>query len=274
MTLTTISAIDCPISTLVETANRAFSNYIAGTVQFTNSSIASMIARDGIDLNWSQVGYHHDQIIGFALIARRGDTSRLGAFGIVPDAQGKGWGKHFMTQLIRQSRDRGDQRMTLEVFEQNTAAVRLYQSLGFRSLWRLMGYEGQELTGKGDALEPISIPHVARCVSAWGTVDLPWQCSGETLIHFSPPYAAYALGESGVLISDPGAEQIIIRAIAVPIGQQQQGIGTRLIAALIAAFPEKKWYVPQICPEAFGGLFTRNGLTALPLNQLQMEMRL
>jgi GNAT superfamily N-acetyltransferase len=272
MTLTTTPIIEHPIPILVETANRAFTGYLAGTPHFTPVAIASMIARDSIDLGLSQLAWVDGQVIGFGFIARRGTASRVAAFGIVPEAQGHGWGKHFMQQLIEQAWLRGDQSMMLEVFEQNTPAEKLYTGLGFRTVRRLMGYEGQHLNGEPAALEPLPIPDLARRVTRWGQADLPWQISGETLLKFSPPYVAYALGESGVLISDPAAEQIAIRGIAVPLERQQQGDGTRLINALVAAFPGKKWLVPQLCPAEFGGLFTRNGFTVLPLNQLQMEL--
>jgi ribosomal protein S18 acetylase RimI-like enzyme len=272
MTLRTAPIIEHPIPTLVETANRAFTGYLAGTPHFTPASIAGMVAQLGIDLGHSQLALVDGRVIGFGFIARRGTASRLAAFGIVPEAQGQGWGKHFMQQLIEQAGRRGDQRMVLEVFEQNTPAVKLYEGLGFRSERRLMGYEGQQLSGEAGALEPIPILTPGRRVTQWGDDNLPWQCSGETLMKYTPPYAAYALGESCVLISDPGAEQIAIRGVAVPVDQQRQGMGTRLIRALVAAFPGKKWVVPQLCPEAFGGLFLRNGFTVLPLNQLQMTL--
>ncbi|MBN8619502.1 MAG: GNAT family N-acetyltransferase, partial [Anaerolineae bacterium] len=94
------------------------------------------------------------------------------------------------------------------------------------------------------------------------------------LMKFGPPYVTYRMDDSYILITDPSAERIVVRGLAVPPDQQRQGKATRMLAAVLAAHPGKAWFVPQICPEEIGTVFLRNGFQPLPLNQFQMRLRL
>jgi len=274
MTLRIQPAAEFPFTILIDLFNRAFKGYIAGDAHFTPHSFAALLARDGVDLALSAVALRDDQPIGFALIARRGASSRVAAFGIVPEAQEKGAGKIFMEQVIAQARARADREMVLESFEQNTRAVRLYRSLGFEPLRRLMGYEGTNLAGTPASLQAVDVTEMARHQLGWQPDDLAWQCSGEALMKFGPPYVTYRMDDSYILITDPSAERIVVRGLAVPPDQQRQGKATRMLAAVLAAHPGKAWFVPQICPEEIGSIFLRNGFQPLPLNQFQMRLRL
>lgn len=272
MSLRVQSAAEFPLTTLVDVFNRSFKGYIAGDVHLTPQTLAALLARDGVDLGLSLIALQDEQPIGFALIARRGAASRLAAFGIVPEAQQQGIGKHFMESVIQQARERADRAMTLEVFEQNVRALRLYQSLGFSPLRRLMGYEGSHLQGEAGELAIVDVTLMAKHYLSWQADDLPWQCSGEVMLKLGPPHAAYRMENCFALTSDPAAERIIIRGLAVPPERQRQKCATRLVAAIIAAHPGKNWYVPQICPEEYSNIFLANGFQILPLNQFQMEL--
>lgn len=267
-------AAEFSIATIAAIFNRAFQGYIAGEVHLTPPTLAALLARDGVDLGLSLMALRDEQPVGFSLIARRGAASRLAGFGIVPEAQEQGIGKHVMEAVIQQGRERADKALVLEVFEQNVRGVRLYQSLGFRPLRRLMGYEGDNLQGEGGHLEAVDVTLMAKHLLSWQPDDLPWQCSGEVMLKLGPPHVAYRLDDSFALISNPVAERIIIRGLAVPPEQQRKKRATRLIAALIATHPAKSWYVPQIYPEEYEEIFLQNGFQRLPLNQFQMELRL
>ena len=54
----------------------------------------------------------------------------------------------------------------LEVIEQNLAAVRLYERIGFQVQRRLVGYTGNELTGVADdRLQAADVRHIARLLT-------------------------------------------------------------------------------------------------------------
>jgi ribosomal protein S18 acetylase RimI-like enzyme len=243
-------------------------------VQFSVATLADFLFRDSVSLFLSLVARRDDAPMGLTLISRRGWTSRVAAMGVHADAQGQGIGGWLLEQAIDAARARGDRAMQLEVFEQNTRAVRLYEKYSFRVLRRLLGFAGSTLSGEAAPLEMTDVAEVARLVAAWGSPDLPWQCGGETISKHGPPSVAYRMGESGAVISAPTADRIVIRALAVPPEQQRQGAATRLVSALIAAHPGKQWLVPQICPEEYAPIFTRNGFTREPLNQFQMMLTL
>jgi ribosomal protein S18 acetylase RimI-like enzyme len=266
-------AWEAPLSELAAVFTRAFDGYIAGSVQMTPPLLSGMIAQGGVDLNLSMLACRDDEPVGFALIARQGWTSRVAVMGIVPEAQGQRVGDQLLGHLIEQSHQRGDCAMELEVFEQNTRAVRLYQKHGFRTLRRLMSYVAEDPQEYGDPeLASIDSAEAARQVSMHGTPDLPWQVSGSNLIRMGTPFAAYRLGDAYAITDDPSAETVVIRMIVVATDARGQGQARRLIRALWARHPGKCWFVPALCPEDYGVFFERCGFARRELNQLQMRL--
>lgn len=275
MNLTYQPAVESSLPALAALFSHAFTGYITGTVTMTPALLAGMIAQNGIDLNFSMIAYHEDAPVGFALIARQGWTSRIAAMGIVPEAQGKQVGYQLLLELINQARLRGDRRLELEAFEQNTRAVNLYIKAGFRALRRLPGYTISMPKGESNsALTQIDILDVARHVSEYGRADLPWQMSGTHLARTAPPNCAYRLDQATAIITDPNREAIVLRAVIVPPSERRLGQAARLISALWAKFPDKQWNVQAICPEEYGGFFEHCGFTRQELNQLQMRLEL
>lgn len=165
--------------------------------------------------------------------------------------------------------------MELEVFEQNTRAVRLYEALGFRPLRRLYGYSSESLQGdKAPELRQIDMSEAARHVTIDGVADLPWQISGHQIARMGAPSAAFRLGEAVAVISDPSAATIAIRALIVSSSRRAQGHGKRLLSALAGAFHDKRWVVPALCPEDYGGFFEVIGFARQEINQFQMRLDL
>ena len=60
------------------------------------------------------------------------DVVEMEPVGIVPEYQGRGLARPFLLAGIRQAADQGAKTVTLGVWENNAAALQLYQSLGFR----------------------------------------------------------------------------------------------------------------------------------------------
>src|SRR5215212_9336176 len=115
---------------LVEVLNRGFEGYFV-PIAFNVTAFLNMIRKDGLDLTSSRVLLADDQPAGIALVARRGWTSRLAAMGITAETRGKGAGTWFMEHIIQEAYDRGEKEMLLEVIEQNTPSVHLYEKCGF-----------------------------------------------------------------------------------------------------------------------------------------------
>ncbi len=268
--------------------NLAFTDYVGGNIHFTGSTLARFLARDNVDLDLSQIILSDGQPVGFGFIERQGWSSRLAAFGIVPAASGMGLGKEAMTRLIAQARQRGDHQFELEVIEQNTRGVRLYEGVGFQRVRRLVGYDGKPLPppvnpplpeGEGSGvranLQPIDILAVARLIVQHGAADLPWSLAGTTIARHSPPDLAYRLDQAYIVISNPEAQTIAIRALIVPPEQRRQGQATRLLNALFTRYPDKHWVISAVCPEEIGAeLFAHFGFERQPISQFQMRLKL
>jgi GNAT superfamily N-acetyltransferase len=249
--------------------NTAFDQYIGGQVSFTEASLASFIAHENVDLSLSQIVTRDDQPIGFGLIARQGWSSRLVAMGIVP--RGEGVGKWALSRLIEQAAQRGDHWLELEVIEQNTPAVRLYEGAGFQRLRRLVGCEASAPPGEVAALERIDVAEIGRLVIISGAPDLPWQVAGASISRYASPNVGLHMDHAYAVISNPEAATIVLRTLFVPPDYRGQGRVRRLLRALFAQYPGKRWFVPAICPEEYGQLLIDHfGFQPQPISQFQM----
>lgn len=266
------------IEQLAALFNEAFTGYIGGEIRFTPAAFARFLSRDDADLDYSQVFLREGQPVGFGYVARQGWTSRLAAFGIIASASGAGVGKAAMTQMIEQARERGDRVYLLEVIEQNTRAVRLYQGVGFEIMRRLVGYAVENPPAESaDAVSPneIDVYDAACIIVQHGAPDLPWQVAGMHLARSAPPDHAYELDQAYAIISNPAAATIAIRGLIVPPDLRRQGRASRLLRALFAQYPDKKWVLSAIFPEEIGGeLLTGFGFERQSISQWQMRLSL
>lgn len=257
-----------------ELLSRSFEGYIV-PIQLNESQLITMIRRDSIDLAVSRIVYKDTEPIGIGLIARRGWTCRLAAMGIAANERGSGAGTWFMKQLIDEARKRGDREMTLEVIEQNTAGVKLYEKTGFEKTRRLVGYKIENpKADTAHALEEIDIRELARMVTYHGLKDLPWQLSGTTLMHYTPPARAFKLNDAYCLISDPSAGHVVIASVLVKTRSRGAGLSGVLMRALFSKFPGKTWHVPAFYPEEMAFIFEHANMQREEISQWQMTLKL
>ncbi len=279
MTLTVQPAFEFPLSTLCDVISRSFKGYVAGDISFTPPLLAGFLASGGIHLGRSLVALQDDEPAAIAMLARRGWTVRIALMGVTPDFQNKGVGRWLLNQIADQAKTNGDRTLVLEVIEQNPRAVHLYESCGYRSIRRLMGYDYKvndqsTQNTSSTTLEQVDILEAARHITAWEAPNLPWQFSGIAAAKVGAPAVAYRVDDCYAICSNPEAETITLQGLAVPPEQQRKGIATQLVAKLMASHAGKHWRVSPICPEEYGAIFLRNGFTVNPLNQFQMELRL
>lgn len=288
-TLSLKPASDYTIPFLADLMTRGFEGYIV-PVNITEPVLHTMIRRDGIDLTASRVLLREEEPIGVAFIARRGWTSRLAAFGITSNARSGGVGTQAMEQLLEEAKARGEKEMLLEVIEQNTAGVKLYEKVGFTKMRRLVGYKldttsapaavpgGEESAQNRYAalsdtvkIEEIDIREVARQVTYHGMKDLPWQLSGTSIMQHTPPSRAFKLNDAYCLISNPEAADVAIQSVLVKARSRGAGLSAVLMRALFAKFPNKVWHVSPIYPEEMGFIFEHVGMERESLSQWQMS---
>lgn len=274
MTIELHPFLDHELQEAIDVINLGFSDYFVH-IELTLPTFFNMVRTDGIDLGWSRMIHLDGRAVGGALIARRGWTSRLAAMCLSPASRGRGVGRAAMDLLLAEASSRGDHSMVLEVIEQNTPAVSLYKKCGFKVDRRLVSFEGSFTTAMElPVLQEIDIRDVARLVTLHGLENLPWQISTESLAQINPPSRAYQLGEAMIVISNPAVDQIAIRSILVPAESRRQGQATRLLQALTAYIPGKKWLIPAVFPEEMSGFFERAGFKHGKLSQFQMSSKI
>ncbi len=274
MRLEFTNAAERPSSDTFETFNRAFAGYVGGSVTFDAKSFSGFLTLQNINLALSRLALQEGEPVGFGLVARRGWTSRLAAMGVVPEASGQGVGTRLLEGLLEEARGRGDRRYTLEVIEQNPRAVALYQKLGFSVRQRLLEFEAHQLEGERAGLESLDIAEVARLAVQHGDEDLPWQLDGYSLVQQGPPSLAYRLGPSCAVIGNPAGPVVRLHSLLTLPAERRRGHATRLLRALFAHYPGKRWHLPALCPEPYAPVLGAAGFRRGTFSQFQMERRL
>jgi hypothetical protein len=197
---------------------------------------------------------------------------------IVPEARRAGAGRATMFHLLEQARARGDREMVLEVIEQNAPALKLYESIGFRRVRRLVGFTrpAHEPAGSGDGLrkiDAVDIRAVAGKIAACGRDDLPWQIAAETVAQLNPPLRGFARNGAWAVVGPAAGPQIGVRGLVVEAGAAP-GAGADLLRALAAAEPDREWRISALWPEEDAAVFADAGFTRTPLTQGQMAKSL
>lgn len=275
MNLDTRPASDLPTPDLVQLLNLSFEGYVV-PVHFEHSLVMTMLRKDNVDLEASRILLADGQPSGIALIARRGWSSRLAVMGLAKEMRGKKAGSWLMENLIREARERGDHRMTLEVIEQNEAGVRLYKRHGFQVIRRLVSFVHQDAKQAAkNGLQELDLREIGRLVSLYGLPDLPWQLSGETIALLTPPARAYRTNDGAcIAISNPKAEHVVIWSLLVEPDARGKGLAVELLKTVIANHPGRTWHVPAILPEELGYVYERAGFRREELSQFHMELSL
>jgi ribosomal protein S18 acetylase RimI-like enzyme len=256
---------------------RCFEGYIV-PVRTTPESWERRFRSEHLDPFASRIYERDGEAAAVLFVCRRGWTSRVGGMAVAADARGQGLGRRVMRDAIADARDRGDQALLLEVIEQNTPAVKLYKSLGFRMARRLVGYrwEPAPLAGPADELREVDPLELARVALREGEPDLPWMLAPETLSAATAPARAFALEDRAyALILNPGAETLSLSALVVPRVDRRHGWGMRMMRALAAAFPGKPMQAVAIVPENLApGFFARAGWERQGISQYEMRLEL
>ncbi|HFK2921752.1 ribosomal protein S18-alanine N-acetyltransferase [Stenotrophomonas beteli] len=100
----------------------------------------------GIFIDCLRAGYpglameRDGQLIGYGVISLAADEAHVLNICIDPLAQSRGLGRQLLRALVQLARDRGAQRVFLEVRPSNTPALALYHSEGFNEIGRRPRY--------------------------------------------------------------------------------------------------------------------------------------
>lgn len=275
MTFSFVSVVEYGLEPAAEVFTGGFSDYFVKIVA-SPAMLAQMARVDSVDLTTSKIVLRDGVAVGAALVARRGWTCRIAGMAIVPEGRRQGAARATMEHLLSEARARSERAMVLEVIEENAPAVKLYEACGFRRVRRLVGFgcaadAGLVADAGQTKLEAIDLRSVGLKIAAWGRRDLPWQIAGETVAQLGPPYCGLADEKVGLVISDPGANPVGVRALAAEGLEEDPERGAAALRAVRARFPGKEWRMGALWPEELTPVFTGAGFTRSPLSQWQME---
>lgn len=266
------AASEFALADVADMLTRSFEGYFIPIVM-DEAHLLTMIRLHSVDLSASRVVTADAAPAGIALMARRGWACRVAGMGVYSGWRGLGLGRFLMQRLVEEAVSRRDHEMVLEVIEQNDPAIRLYESVGFRKVRRLVSLELDSYEpGEPDELEEIDIRELGRLVGCRGLPDLPWQLSAETVGQYTAPYRAYRRGAASALISDPALPDVRFAALLSEPSAEGDEQATALVRALVHAHPAKSWHVPAIFPEESVKPLLAAGFHHETLSQWQMAL--
>jgi len=259
---------------LAQILSHCFENYIVPFV-IDGETFSSRFAAEDLSLNNSIIVTHQQHPVAMALIARRGQHSRVAALSIRPEMRGKGLGKALMQRIIKDASARGDRRLSLEVIEGNQAALALYQQAGLRIARTLLGFHAPlPLPARTEVLQETDPLLLAQQMTAENQRDLPWLIATESLYKLPGSPRALTLDGQAFALVIPGARQCQLRMIYVPPTLRGQGHARRLLEAVRLKFAPLALLANVFVPDSLAPFFHHLGWREEPLRQFEMTMAL
>ena len=196
--------------------NAAYEGYVL-PFHVDEQQLAFMDHVFDLDLDASRVAFRDGGPLGLGNLGLRDEDAWIGGIGVVPSARRSGIGEALMRGLHEQARERGVQRIWLEVIVENTGALALYQKLGYRvvqdvEVWTLPGADGEH---EGREVPPVEAQELLP------ERHEPWQRAAGTLAHYDDVRG---------LVTDGGAMLFCVRSNAQL--QQYTGEPEPLLRAL------------------------------------------
>jgi GNAT superfamily N-acetyltransferase len=196
--------------------NAAYEGYVL-PFHVDEQQLAFMDHVFDLNLDASRVAFRDGEPLGLGNLGLRDEDAWIGGIGVVPGARRSGVGEALMRALHEQARERGVQRIWLEVIVENTEAFALYEKLGYQvmqdvEVWTLPGAEGER---EGREVPP------ERAKEQLPERHEPWQRTAGTLAHYDDVRG---------LVTDSGAMLFCVRSNAQL--QQYTGEPKPLLRAL------------------------------------------
>jgi len=175
-------ASSLPLDRLTALFNAGYEGYVI-PFRLDEAALRSMITVFDIDRDASRVAFAEGEPVGFANLALRGDQAWVGGVGVVTKARQQGIGEALMHALHVEATARGVTDVWLEVIEQNDAAFRLYDKLGYEvvrevEVWSLPA------APPGGSAEEVDAQRAQARVRELRRSREPWQRADATLAHY------------------------------------------------------------------------------------------
>jgi ribosomal protein S18 acetylase RimI-like enzyme len=118
------------LETLTEAYNQTRIDYIV-PMPMNVARLEAYIDHYDVNLEDSAVAVLDDDILGLSMLGVRGERTWITRLGVLPNKRRCGAGEALMHYLIDRSRQRGAQKIILEVIKNNWPAFYLFKKLGF-----------------------------------------------------------------------------------------------------------------------------------------------
>ncbi|MEO6231972.1 MAG: N-acetyltransferase [Ferruginibacter sp.] len=136
--------------------NAAFQKYFVPSL-LSHEQFAEKLTTEAIDLKLSFGLFDEDELVGFILYGIDNIGNQKLAYnsgiGILPEYRGYKLSYLLFEQSAVQLKMAGISKIRLEVIEQNAAALRIYQRIGFSITRRLNSYHGKPILNEIDTIE-------------------------------------------------------------------------------------------------------------------------
>ncbi len=258
MDLTYRTLCDCTSEDVAAAFLRIFEDYaVPPPPHFDGAAFERRFRSEHLDRAASQLVTCGPDPVATILVARRGRTSHISGLGVAAAYRHAGLARRLLTAACQEAQQRGDTRMLVEVLTTDATAGHLYESCGFVTRRRLVGFTKvlSSAMPAGQALE-IDTGTVAELVASEGATDLPWFLHPASLAGCSLPTRAYELDGRAYAVATLRGSELHFRALLVRPDARRRGLARRLIdivafshsAKVCTVFP----YVPEgLCDEFF-----------------------
>jgi len=166
----------------VDLFNAAYVDYFI-PFRLDEPALDAMTTSFDLDVDASRVALADGEPVGFGNLGLRGDQAWIGGVGVVVPARRQGIAEALMRALHDEAAARGVTNVWLEVMEQNDAAYRLYEKLGYRIVREVEVWSLPADTSGGSARE-MSADEARARVRELRREREPWQRADGTLDHF------------------------------------------------------------------------------------------
>lgn len=165
--------------------NESFKDYFI-PFQLSTDQFKNKIATEAIDLSLSFGVFDNNLLVGFILNGIDTidgiNTAYNAGTGVLPEYRGKGLSFSLYEFCIDELRNAGIKRSVLEVFQQNTAAIKTYQKAGLAITRTINSYKGKPVVDEnpGIKIKEIKAPdwNWINNIAAWKPA---WQYNHHTL---------------------------------------------------------------------------------------------
>lgn len=241
ITIKTLEGIDVP--TLTNTFNQAFSDYLV-PLQLTEEQLKSKLIADDTFLQYSVGAFSHNQLIGFILHGFRQEdgTRRIynGGTGVIPEYRGNRLTVSMYKHILPVLKAHHIQEIVLEVLENNTKALRSYETAGFKANRMVKCYSGKvsiNTINQDIQIKAIENPDWQKLTRFWDFLPT-WQNTVQSVQNLRDTVVvigAYLSDELvGYVAFNPMSKRI--QQLAVNPSSRNKGIGATLIHYLISNY--------------------------------------